>query len=246
MHTFSFPASILPRLAALHLACATGPGNGALGHIALNIRGDTARFVASDGRLLAMVRTAVTWDIDQAPEDIDAVLDAEQLTTAAAAIAAHKSPSAPVAFALGKRELRITTKHGAHLVKIHELVFPMSGVQGLLTKYSTSAWVPTIATVDAKLMQRAHKFIGIKTTPLMRTPVDVGSSLSRAWNPAVAHQTPESISVQHFLHAANAPALWSDHEILVLIMPITMAAAAPLDLTQWLPSSKLVMAAAAA
>ena len=225
MPTITLPTAIVARLARLSLAC-DSTTTAALAHICLRITGSVARFIATDGRLLAILRCEITDEAEaqQLNLDLDLLLDGDQLTAAAAAIANLKSTRLPVTLTIdvAAKEARLSTRHGAHLVRIHDGTYP--SIDGLLAKYSGSAWVPSIGTYQTGLLTRAEKIARLKSSLLFSSPVSRGSRLLQAWNVAPAGLSADPADVGQ---ATRLPAVWADHDLLILIMPITRSADAP-------------------
>ena len=225
MPTITLATSIVARLARLSLAC-DSTTTAALAHICLRITGSVARFIATDGRLLAILRCEITdkAEAQQLNLDLDLLLDGVQLTTAAAAIANLKSTRLPVTLTIdvAAKEVRLSTRHGAHLVRIHDGTYP--SVDGLVAKYTGSAWIPSVGTYQTGLLARAEKIARLKSSLLFSSPVSPGSRLLQAWNVAPAGLSTDPADVSQ---ATRLPAVWADHDLLILIMPITRSLDAP-------------------
>ncbi len=227
MPTITLAAAIVARLARLSLACDTST-TAALSHICFRIRGSIARFIATDGRLLAILRSEITDEAEAEAQpldlDLDLLLDGTQLTAAASAIANLKLTRLPVTLTidLAAKEARLSTRHGAHLIRIRDGTYP--SVDGLLARYSGYSWVPSIGTYQTSLLARAEKIARLKPTMLFSSPVPSGSQLLQAWNAGAAQGTVDAAALRI---ATASPAVWADHELLILIMPITRSADAP-------------------
>lgn len=235
MSAFTILSDILPRLAALHLASESG--SGALSHLALSIRGTTARFIATDGRLLAMIQVPIGTEGVPALPDSDVVLDMAQFTTAIDAMAALKIRNSPVSLVLGQREIRLTLKTSAHLVRVVDVPYPFAGLESVLRRFLSAAWIPTVSAIDPRLLQRIQRITGSKTMVHLRSPINATSTMRLAWNPPNTGKAIGSIPASEIQEAVNAPACWTDGDLLVLAMPVTMPPAQPIDLTPWLPAA---------
>lgn len=66
----------------------------------------------------------------------------------------------------------------------------------------------------------AQKITGAKTAVLFSSPIDPGVRLERLWAVPGA-QPDENISVSALRAVVAAPAYWCDHELALLLMPIT-------------------------
>jgi hypothetical protein len=84
-------------------------------------------------------------------------------------------------------------------------------------------WVPTMSSLDPLLLGVAQKISGHRQPLLFSSPVDPAAGLDRLW--AVPGALPsETVALTALRAAVAAPAYWSDHELAVLIMPVTRSA----------------------
>lgn len=221
MTTFTIPRLTADRLTRLPLACAdeTGP----LGHIGIRITATTARFAATNGRILASLVVpldSITCD----PQDV--ILDAEALTTALKTTA--KATGGRITVEIGAKEARLTNGTASAVVRRVDGTFPR--VEHVWTRTAGRQWVPTISSLDPALVAIAQKISGHKNPLLFSSPVDPAARLDRLWAvPGAA--TGEGLDLSQLRQAVSTPGYWSDHEMALLIMPLTRTAEQrPLDL----------------
>ena len=219
--TFSFHPNLLDRLARLALATDTIVQASSLRHISLRITPTQIRWSATNGRILVALVAAIE-DLDG--ESGELIFDGEQLTAAAKALL--KSPArGAVQVTIHGHEARLSLGDTSMLVRLHPGTFP--GVDHVWTRPAEKSWVPCVSTLDHHLVSIAQKIVG-KSTVLWRSPTAPGAMLHRLWQP-----NGDGAVALTDLHAlVNAPAYWADHELAVLVMPITRPGeAASLDLT---------------
>jgi hypothetical protein len=221
MTLFTIPRITADRLSRLPLACAdeTGP----LGHIGVRITPTVVRFAATTGRILASLVVpidALTGD----PGDV--ILDATQFTAALKATA--KATGGRITVEIGPKEARLTNGTASAIVRRVDGLFPR--VEHVWTRTAGRQWVPTMSSLDPVLLATAQKISGHKQPLLFASPVDPSARLDRLWS--VPGPTLEDrLDLIQARQAVIAPGYWADHEMAVLIMPITRTAEQrPLDL----------------
>lgn len=211
MTTFSIPRITADRLSRLPLACAdeTGP----LGHVSLRVTPETARFATTNGRLLASLLVPLD---ALTGEPCEVILDADQFTAALKVTA--KATGGRIQIEIGSKEARLTNGTASAIVRRVDGTFPR--IEHCWTRTAGRRWVPTISSLDGNLVAIAQKISGSKNPLLFSSPVEQGTRLERLWAVPGA-QPDESISVSSLRAAVTAPAYWSDHELAILVMPIT-------------------------
>lgn len=210
MTTFSILRSAADRIARLALACDAGTGSTA--HIGLRITPSAVRFAATNGRLLACLVVPVE---DLVGEPGDLVIDSSQLTTALKGMA---KVSGRIVLEIGPKEVRLTQGTTSAIARRIDSTFPQ--FDHIWIRTAGRRWVPTVSSLDPGLTSLAHKIIGTRQPPLFVSPVDPATRLERVWA-VPGTQAGEAISLDSLRAAVTAPAYWADHEMAVLIMPIT-------------------------
>ncbi len=221
MTQFTIPRITADRLSRLPLACAdeTGP----LGHVSVRVTPTAARFACTNGRLLASLVVpldALTGD------SIDTVLDAIQFTAALKVTA--KATGGRIQIDIGPKEARLTNGTASAIVRRVDGTFPR--VEHCWTRTTGRQWVPTISSLDPNLVAVAQKISGHKHPLLFSSPVDPAARLDRLWSvPGPALE--DRLDLIQARQAVSTPGYWADHELALLIMPITRTAEQrPLDL----------------
>lgn len=210
MLTFSIPRLTADRLARLGLACASDTT--AISHIGVRISPTAVRFSATNGRILASLLIPVD-DFIGTPGDL--ILDQAQL---AVAVKAAARGSGRIGFRIDEAEARVTNGTAASVVRRVSGTWPQ--VDHVWTRPAGRRWVPTMSSIDPVLAGIAQKITGAKTAVLFSSPVDSGMRLERLWAvPGTQHD--ESISVSALRAVVAGPAYWCDHELAILLMPIT-------------------------
>ena len=214
MLSFSIPRITADRLSRLPLACAdeTGP----LGHVSVRVTPTAVRFACTNGRLLASLIVpldALTGD------PIDTILDADQFIAALKATA--KATGGRITVEIGPKEARLTNGTASAIVRCVDGTFPR--VEHCWTRTAGRRFVPTISSLDGSLVAIAQKISGSKNPLLFSSPVDPATRLDRLW--AVPGAAPdEHLDLVQTRQAVTMPGYWADHELAVLIMPITRTA----------------------
>lgn len=211
MTSFTIPRLTADRLSRLPLACAdeTGP----LGHVGVRVTPTAVRFACTNGRLLASFLVpldAMTGD----PGEV--ILDADQFTAALKATA--KATGGRIQVEIGPKEARLTNGTASAIVRCVDGTFPR--VEHCWTRTAGRQWVPAISSLDPHLVAITQKISGYKIPMLFTSPVEPGNRLERLWAAPGAHPY-ESISVSVLRSVITAPAYWADHELAILVMPIT-------------------------
>ena len=223
MTTFSFPSTLLDRLSRLHLAT-DGSLTAALGHLHLVVTPERFRFAATNGRLLAVVVGDIT---TPSIAFVDVLLDRDQFVNAIRSLTKGLAKGSPtgIQVAIDTSEVRLTTGLTSALVRRVQMVYPV--IDHAFTKPAGMRWVPCVSTLDIELAATARKIAG---TPklLFSTPVPTSSPVPMLWasDPTATARTADLQPV------VRGPAYWADHELAILLMPITRGDAEPqLDLT---------------
>jgi len=211
MHTFSIPRITADRLARLGLACADDKT--IISHIGVRITPSLVRFSATNGRILASVIIPIE-DFQGTPGDI--ILDKDQLIAAIKSTA--KATGGRICFRIDDQEARMTHGTVAAVVRCVPGTFP--AVDHVWTRPAGQRWVPTMSCIDPILSGIAQKITGVRSAVLFSSPVNPGVGLERLWAVPGA-KTDENIGLSTLRAAVTAPAYWCDHELAILIMPIT-------------------------
>jgi hypothetical protein len=243
MTTFSIAGTSLPRLA--RLAQATDDNPGLLRHISLRTSTSTCRFAATSGRILA----AIVIDInDFNGEPIDAILDHDQYVAALKLVGKN---ARRITITIEKSEVRMTAGTVSAVIRRHEGLYP--NFDHVFSKTLGQRWVPCVSSLDPHLTSIAQSIAG-KTPLLFCSPAQPESNLHRLWGATRSADVagfpdqdavPQTASIQGLV---RAPAYWSDHELFLLIMPVTRGDADhQLDLARFVcPLSAPATASAAA
>lgn len=237
MLTFSTPRTVAERLARIALACSDD--RTAISHIGIRVASTAVRFAATNGRILASVVVPVD---HLGGEPADVVLDREQFV-AAMKIAA-KGSGQRIAVEIGPKEARVSNGTTSAIVRRVDGTFP--NVEHVWTRPDGRRWVATMSSLDTQLTGIAQKISGNKQPLLFVSPVDPTSRLERLWAMPGVDDHAEVIHLTALRPAVTAPAYWCDHELAILVMPITrMAEERQLDLAAHaLPLLALVAQAA--
>lgn len=222
MPQLSMPRTVADRLSRLSLACADEAGP--LGQIGIRITPTFMRCAATNGRILA----SLIVPIEYSGEPLDVILDADQFTAAMKASA--KTGTGRITVDIGPTEARFTCGAAAAIVRRIQGAFPTFG--HIWTRPAGRRWIPAVSSLDPGLVAIAQKISGHRTPLLFSSPVDPAVHLERCW--AVPGASPDdTVSLVHLRAAIIAPAYWADHELAVLIMPITRSdGERQLDLSQ--------------
>lgn len=211
MINFSIPRNTADRLARLGLACADD--NTGISHIGVRVGPSQVRFSATNGRILASLIVPVD---DFTGTAGDLILDQVQLV--AAVKAASKATGGRISFKIDEAEARITNGTVASVVRRVGSTFP--NVDHVWTRPAGRRWIPTMSSIDPVLAAIAQKITGHKNAVLFASPVDPAIRLERLWSVPGA-QPDDAISINALRAVVTAPAYWSDHELALLLMPIT-------------------------
>ena len=214
MTLFSIPRIAADRLSRLPLACAdeTGP----LGHVSVRVTPTAVRFACTNGRLLASLLVP----LDSITGDpLDTILDADQFIAALKATA--KANGGRITVEIGAKEARLTNGTASAIVRCVDGTFPR--VEHCWTRTTGRQWVPTISSLDPVLLGIAQKISGHKNALLLSSPVDPAARMDRLWN--VTGPTQEDrLDLVQARQAVTMPGYWADHELALLIMPVTRTA----------------------
>lgn len=219
MFALYFTPIALARLALLGLACADSPADSPLRQIALSINGTVARFMATDGRLLAVLAIPVTWDEGVEPRAMTLLLEQQPLTAMASTLrrSANTGLDLQVTLAQREREVRFAHPGGAHLVRLHEGTYP--DLDATLNRFRESAWVPSMQSFDQRLLTTAARIAARKGLLPLCVPVAADSPLRTAWQTNAPTNT--AIPAHDLRQAIAMPAMWADDTLLILVMGIS-------------------------
>lgn len=235
MLSFSIPRITADRLARLVLACAADLT--AIGHVGVRVTTTAVRFSTTNGRILASL--LIPFD-DMLGSPGDLVLDRDAF---AAAMKGAAKGQGRVQITVRESEARVTNGSAVAVVRCLPLTFPV--VDHVWTRPAGKRWTPTLSSLDPGLVGIAQKVSGNKQALLFSSPVEPAIRLERLWSVPGAHPD-EAVSVGDLRQVVTAPAYWTDHELAILVMPITRGEAErQLDLDQHaLPMPQLTAAAA--
>lgn len=211
MLRFSIPRLTAERIARLHLACAADLT--AIHHIGVRVTPTAVRFCSTNGRILASLLVPID-DLQGTPGDL--LLDHEQI--AAALKVTTKASGGRIALEIGPQEARITNGTASAIVRRVDGSFPV--VDHVWTRPAGRRWIPTISSLDPGLVTIAQKISGSRQPLLFASPVDPALGLERLWATA-AVQSDVAVGLGQLRTVVAAPAYWADHELAILIMPIT-------------------------
>ena len=236
MISFSIPRITADRLSRLPLACAdeTGP----LGHVSVRVTPTAVRFATTNGRILASL--IVPLDV-LTGDPLDTILDAEQFIAALKATA--KATGGRIQIEIGPKEARLTNGTASAIVRCVDGTFPR--VEHCWTRTAGRQWVPTISSLDPHLVAIAQKISGHKNPLLLSSPVDPSARMDRLWS-VTGPSLEDRLDLVQARQSVTMPGYWSDHELALLIMPVTRTAEQrPLDLEAHAVALPLPAAAAA-
>ena len=237
MLTFSLPRMVAERLTRIALACADD--RTAISNIGIRATSTAVRFAATNGRILASVVVPVD---HLGGEPADVVLDREQFV--AAMKSAAKGSGQRIAVEIGPKEARLSNGTASAIVRRVDGIFP--NVEHVWTRPDGRRWIATMSSLDTNLTGIAQKISGNKQPLFFVSPVDPTSRLERLWAMPGVDDHAEVIRLAALRPVVTAPAYWCDHELAILVMPITrMAEERQLDLAAHaLPLLALVAQAA--
>ena len=240
--TFTIPNDLLTRLSRLHhVTDASNPPSN-LRHIHLRVTPEHVRFAATNGRMLAVLKA----DLDDLQGDArEAILDVHQFNDAIKAVqrGIPQRSNQRVNITLTANEAKFSTGNAAALVRQVPGTYP--NVDHVFTRTEGQRWVPCLSSLNPDLASVAQKLVG-KTTVLFSSPVAADATVSRLWTPGAPddHKVPVSIAAMRSL--VTAPAYWCDHELALLVMPVSRAASErQLDLMAFVRQVPAASAAAA-
>ena len=235
MLSFSIPRLSAERIVRLGLACADEAG--VLGHIGVRVTPNAVRFSATNGRLLASLVVPVD-DFLGTPGDL--VLDRDQLIVALKT--ATKATIGKVIVKIDNDEARITTGSVTSVVRRIAGTYP--AIDHVFSKPDGQHWIPTVASLDPHLVSIAQKITGHKQAVLFVSPIEPSNRLGRIWS-VTGPSNDDTLNINGLRAAVRAPAYWADHELAVLIMPVTRNDERQLDFSAHaLPLPKLAALAA--
>ena len=235
MQTFSIHRSSVDRLTRIGLACACDAGP--IAHIGLRVTPTQVRFSATDGRILASLVVPIE-DLVGTPGDV--ILERDQFTTA---LKAAGKAAGRITVRIDATEARISNGSVAAVARRITGTFPE--VQHVWTRPAGRRWVPALSSLDPRLISVAQKIVG-KGAVLFSAPTDPAIRLERLWSSPGRDDHAEAISLDALRAAVTAPAYWSDHELALLLMPISRSdAERQIDLSAHaLPAPQVAGAAA--
>jgi hypothetical protein len=235
MTIFSIPRITADRLSRLPLACADEAGP--LGHVSVRATPTAVRFASTNGRLLASL--IVPLDV-LTGDPVDSILDSDQFVAALKATA--RTTGGRITVEIGPKEARLTNGTASAIVRCVDGTFPR--VEHCWTRTAGRQWVPAISSLDPHLVAIAQKISGHKNPLLLSSPVDPAARLDRLWN-VTGPTSEDRLDLIQARQAVTTPGYWVDHELALLIMPITRTAEQrPLDLEAHAVALPLVAAAA--
>jgi hypothetical protein len=210
--TCSIPRLFAERLSRLGLACDTGAISSTLCHIGVRITPQAARFSATNGKILACFFVPID---DLQGDAIDLVIDREQFTTALKICARG---TGRISIKVEAQEVRFSNGLTTAVARRVSGGFP--AFEHVFVRTEGKRWVPTMSSLDGHLMAVAQKIAGNKQSLLFSSPLDAAANLGRLWAVPGA-QPDESLPLSVLRTAVTAPAFWCDHELAILLMPIT-------------------------
>ncbi len=235
MTIFSIPRITADRLSRLPLACADEAGP--LGHVSVRVTPTAVRFASTNGRLLASL--IVPLDV-LTGDPVDTILDSDQFVAALKATA--KTTGGRITVEIAPKEARLTNGTASAIVRCVDGTFPR--VEHCWTRTAGRQWVPAISSLDPHLVAIAQKISGHKNALLLSSPVDPAARMDRLWN-VTGPTSEDRLDLIQARQAVTMPSYWADHELALLIMPITRTAEQrPLDLEAHALALPLVAAAA--
>jgi hypothetical protein len=212
MQSFSIPRHSADRLARLGLACAND--NTPISHIGVRVGLQAVRFSATNGRVLASLVIPVD---DQQGTPGDLILDQDQFCQALKSAA--KATGNRMTFKIDAQEARITNGTATAVVRRIGGAFP--NVDHIWSRPAGWRWIPTMSSLDPGLVSIAQKIAGNKQPMLLASPVDPGGFLEMVWASPGKGDHAVTMLLADLRAAVTAPAYWADHELAILIMPIT-------------------------
>jgi hypothetical protein len=233
--SFSILASSLPRLA--NLRHATDPTTrGALAHFHLAVTGDNARFTASDGHLLAILKLQVS-DFDG--ESIDILIDGA-LFAAACATLLRADHASCVRISIGDGEVRFIRGMAVAVARIVDLAFPITSA--FIDRYRGQTLVPAIASYAPALVTAAARIAGTRKSPLLLWSAAPNASLVPCWTRDSEGAVPYSaIAV-----LLSQPGIWADKELFLLLMPVSRSCQGAPDIGAFIQAPLLSASASTA
>ncbi len=237
MTAFTIPGSALSRLARLAQATEVGD-NGVICHIAVRVTLDACRFTATDGKLLASIVHAIT---ALQGDPVDAILDREQFTAACKLLSKHHPSRVTVTIA--QHEIRFTAGTVSAVIRRRDGTYPP--FDHIWSKTVGMQWVPCTSSLNLSLAASAQQIAG-KAALSFSTPVPMNSAAQRLWSSASPGEFGATLPLTELQGALRAPAYWADHELAILLMPISRAGSEKqLDLSRFvLPAREAVGVAA--
>jgi hypothetical protein len=221
---FTIPASCLTRLAALRHATDDA---GAIAHIHLSINGDTTRFTATNGRLLAVL-ALTPGDVDGTATDV--LLDGPLFAAACMTLLrTHHALLVRVLIDRNAGEARLTRGTAVAIVRLVDLVYPRTA--GVLDRFRGQGLVPAVASFAPALVVAAQRIAGAKAAMMFWSPCPDGR-LARCWSRA--SETEATISTGGISALLSQPGIWSDGQLLILLMPVTRVSTGAPELTPFL------------
>jgi hypothetical protein len=172
------------------------------------------RFSATNGRILASLIVPLE-DFQGTAGDI--ILDQNQFI--AAIKAAAKATGGRISFKIDDQEARVTNGTVAAVVRCVPGTFPI--LDHVWTRPAGQRWIPTMSSIDPVLAGIAQKITGARSAVLFSSPVDPLVRLERLWGSPGQDEHAVSIGLHALRAAVIAPAYWCDHELAILLMPIT-------------------------
>lgn len=240
--TFTIPNDLLTRLSRLHhVTDASNPASN-LRHIHVRVAPDHVRFAATNGRILAVLRA----DLDDLQGDArEVIFDVQQFKDAMKAVdrAIPQRSNQRITVTLTATEAKFSTGDAAALVRLVPGIYP--NVDHVFTRTEGQRWVPCLSSLNPDLASVAQKLVG-KTTVLFSSPVAADATISHLWGSGAADDHAVQLSLPAMRSLVTAPAYWCDHELALLVMPVSRAASErQLDLLAFVRQVPVASAAAA-
>jgi hypothetical protein len=213
---FTVLSAHLVRLAGLRHALAID--RSALAHVHLVVDGDAARFTASDGRVLALLKLDLADLADFDGEPADLLLDGPLFIAACSTLLrADHATTMRIVIDYERREMRMTRGAAIAVVGLRDLGYPITSA--FLRGYSGKTMVPAIATFAPALLMAASRIAGARQSTLMLWSATPDADLADCWGRNV--EPDETIASGSVADLLTQPGFWSDGQLLMLVMPVT-------------------------
>jgi len=237
MNSFTMLASSLPRLANLRLA--TDPTTrGPLAHIHLAVTGDDARFLTSDGKILAILKLSVS-DFDGEPADV--LIDGA-LFSAACTTLLRADYASCVRISIADGEVRFTRGMAVAVVRIVDLAYPITS--GFLERYRGQTMVPAIASYAPALITAAARIAGTRKAAMLLWSAAADASAASCWSRDAQGQG--AVPQGAIAALLTQPGIWIDKELFLLLMPVSRSCEGAPDISSFIQRPLLSASAVSA